>query len=104
MYGCLVAACARYGGEHFHMTREEKDAIELGLKLVHQTERPSYTDSYGTKEYYQLVDHSVYRVYQLDDGPRHFRQNGSQSSYSSDPDWESEMVEIYPEMNGLDDN
>ena len=66
----------------------------MGLKLVHTETREYYEDSYGQREYTQGSG-AIYRVYQLDDGERHFRQNGYQPSYG-DPVWNDDLEEVRP--------
>lgn len=62
----------------------------MGMKLVYESTREQ--DSYG--EYLQGTG-EIFRVYQLDDGPRHFKQTGFQSSYRyDDPSWNASLEEI----------
>lgn len=73
----------------------------MGLKLVYEKKRRSYEDSYGTIDYYQGDDNTVYRIFQLDGGKRHFKQNGRQGSYSGGPEWEDEITEVEPKTKSV---
>lgn len=72
----------------------------MGLKLVYEYKRRSYEDSYGGVEYFQDDDTDVYRIYQLDGGQRHFKQNGRQSSYG-DATWEDDLTEVEPKTKSV---